>query len=67
MSLSQAISTTATKAQIKKGAISKIYSREVNLNYLLVTVALYLTATANVSFFKPVSYTHLTLPTICSV
>ncbi len=54
MSLSQAISTTATKAQIKKGAISKIYSREVNLNYLLVTVALYLTATANVSFFKQV-------------
>ena len=32
----------------------RFYNREVNLNYLIVVVVLYLVATANIGFFKQV-------------
>lgn len=33
---------------------SKFYNREINLNYLIVVIALYLVATANIGFFEQV-------------
>ena len=50
----QALSTNATKADAKKSIISRYFNREIHLNYLIVIVALYLVATANMSFFEQV-------------
>ena len=44
-------SVTTNTATSKK---SKFYNREVNLAYLIIVVALYLVATANIGFFKQV-------------
>lgn len=54
MSISQVLSTDDPKANTKKGYISRIFSREINLNYLFIIVALYLVATANFGFFAQV-------------
>jgi len=54
MSIPQALSINVTKADSKNGYISKFYHREINLNYLIIVVALYLVATANIGFFKQV-------------
>ncbi|WP_350656341.1 phosphoethanolamine--lipid A transferase [Psychrobacter sp. S1-30-MNA-CIBAN-0213] len=54
MSISQALSTDDTKANTKKGHISKIFNYEINLNYLIIIVTLYLVATANIGFFAQV-------------
>jgi lipid A ethanolaminephosphotransferase len=54
MSIPQALSINITKADSKNGYISKFYPREINLNYLIIVVALYLVATANIGFFKQV-------------
>ena len=50
----QALSTNATKADAKKSIISRYFNREIHLNYLIIIVALYLVATANMSFFEQV-------------
>jgi len=44
--------TAKVKAPTNKGDINKFYNRPVNLNHLIIVVALYLVATANISFFK---------------
>lgn len=48
----QALSTNTTKADAKKSIISRYFNREIHLNYLIIIVALYLVATANMSFFS---------------
>ena len=48
----QALSTNTTKADTKKSIISRYFNREIHLNYLIIIVALYLVATANMSFFS---------------
>ena len=50
----QALSTNTTKADAKKSIISRYFNREIHLNYLIIIVALYLVATANMSFFQQV-------------
>ncbi|WP_296245361.1 MULTISPECIES: phosphoethanolamine transferase [unclassified Psychrobacter] len=56
MLTSQALSADITKAKAKTKQIylSNIAHREINLHYLMIIVALYLIATANVSFFAQV-------------
>ncbi len=54
MSTSQVLSTDTTNANTKNSHLSKIYNREINLNYLILIVALYLVATANFGFFEQV-------------
>ncbi len=54
MSISQAAKIDTPKANKKNSYLSKIYDREVNLSYLIIIVALYLVATANIGFFEQV-------------
>lgn len=54
MFTSQALSADITKAKIKQSYLSNIAHHEINLHYLMIIVALYLVATANVSFFAQV-------------
>jgi lipid A ethanolaminephosphotransferase len=51
---SQALSSDSTQANTKKGYISTIFNHDINLNYLIIIVALYLVVTANITFFKQV-------------
>lgn len=53
MPISQ-VSTTDTTTNTQNGYLSKFYHREINLNYLIIIVALYLVITANVGFFTQV-------------
>ena len=52
MSLPQTLITHKIKANIKQRYKSKFYNSEINLNFLIIIVALYLVVTANTSFFK---------------
>ena len=54
MSISQAAKIYAPKANKKNSYLSKLYDHEVNLSYLIIIVALYLVATANIGFFEQV-------------
>lgn len=54
MSTSQALSTEIIKASTKSRYLSKIFGREINLNYLIIIITLYLVATANFGFFSQV-------------
>ena len=54
MSISQAAKIDAPKANKKSHSLSKLYDREINLNHLIIVVALYLVATANIGFFEQV-------------
>ena len=54
MLTSQALNTGNTKADTKKGYLSSIFNREINLSFLIIIVALYLVATANFGFFSQV-------------
>ncbi|GAA0799178.1 phosphoethanolamine transferase [Psychrobacter piscatorii] len=54
MSISQAAKIATPKANKKNSYLSKLYDHEVNLNYLIIIVALYLVATANIGFFEQV-------------
>ena len=54
MFTSQALSADITKAKIKQSYLSNIAHHVINLHYLMIVVALYLVATANVSFFAQV-------------
>ena len=54
MSTSQALSSKITKASTRSRYLSKIFNSEINLNYLIIIVALYLVATANFGFFSQV-------------
>ncbi|WP_201598724.1 phosphoethanolamine transferase [Psychrobacter vallis] len=54
MSISQVLITDTIKANANKTYISKLYNREINLNYLIIIVALYLVSTANIGFFEQV-------------
>ncbi|MGP9690158.1 phosphoethanolamine transferase [Psychrobacter sp. AOP22-C1-C5] len=54
MSTSQALSTEITKAPTKKSYLNSIFNHEINLNYLIIIIALYLVATANFGFFAQV-------------
>ncbi|HCT74710.1 MULTISPECIES: phosphoethanolamine transferase [Psychrobacter] len=54
MSISQAAKIDTPKANKKNSYLSKLYDREVNLSYLIIIVALYLVATANIGFFEQV-------------
>ena len=54
MSTSQALSTEITKAPTKKSYLNSIFNHEINLNYLIIIVALYLVTTANFGFFAQV-------------
>jgi len=59
MSIPQVIKTNALKikapnAYTKTSYLSKLYNREINLSYLIIIVALYLVATANIGFFEQV-------------
>ncbi|GAF59492.1 LOW QUALITY PROTEIN: probable integral membrane protein [Psychrobacter sp. JCM 18902] len=54
MSISQAAKIDAPKANKKSRSLSKLYNREINLNHLIIVVALYLVATANIGFFEQV-------------
>ncbi len=54
MSISQAAKIDAPKANKKNSYLSKLYDHEVNLSYLIIIVALYLVATANIGFFEQV-------------
>ena len=54
MSISQAAKIGTPKANKKNSYLSKLYDREVNLSYLIIIVALYLVATANIGFFEQV-------------
>ena len=54
MSISQAAKIDTPKANRKNSYLSKFYDREVNLSYLIIIVALYLVATANIGFFEQV-------------
>ena len=53
MSISQATKTHTPKIHKKCGYL-KLYDREVNLNYLIIIVAIYLVASANIAFFEQV-------------
>lgn len=53
MSISQATQPHAPKIHRKSGYL-KLYDREVNLNYLIIIVAIYLVASANIAFFEQV-------------
>lgn len=53
MSISQATKTHAPKIHKKSGYL-KLYDREMNLNYLIIIVAIYLVASANIAFFEQV-------------
>ena len=46
------------KSNQRKGDTIKRYNREINLNYILIAVTLYLVATANISFFEQVLYVY---------
>ncbi|KAA0914086.1 phosphoethanolamine transferase [Psychrobacter sp. ANT_WB68] len=52
--VAEANDASLAKANTAINAKSKFYNRELNLNYLLIVVALYLVATANIGFFKQV-------------
>ncbi|MGP5202891.1 phosphoethanolamine transferase [Psychrobacter aquimaris] len=54
MSISQAAKIDTPKGNKKNSYLSKLYDREVNLSYLIIIVALYLVATANIGFFEQV-------------
>ena len=54
MSISQAAKIDAPKTNKKNSYLSKLYDHEVNLSYLIIIVALYLVATANIGFFEQV-------------
>ena len=54
MSISQTAKIDAPKTSKKNSYLSKLYDHEVNLSYLIIIVALYLVATANVGFFEQV-------------
>ena len=54
MSTSQALSTEITKAPTKKSYLNSIFNHEINLNYLIIIIALYLVTTANFGFFAQV-------------
>ena len=57
MSIPQLMSTNDTKTYNKNSdihTISKVSNREINLHYLIIIVALYLVATANIGFFEQV-------------
>ena len=54
MSTSQALSTEITKAPTQKSYLNSIFNHEINLNYLIIIVALYLVTTANFGFFAQV-------------
>lgn len=54
MSISQAAKIDTPKANRKNSYLSKFYDREINLSYLIIIVALYLVATANIGFFEQV-------------
>lgn len=54
MSISQAAKIDTPKTNKKNSYLSKLYDREVNLSYLIIIVALYLVATANIGFFEQV-------------
>jgi len=54
MSTPQALSTEITKAPTKKSYLNSIFNHEINLNYLIIIVALYLVTTANFGFFAQV-------------
>lgn len=53
MSISQATKTHTPKIHKKSGYL-KLYDREMNLNYLIIIVAIYLVASANIAFFEQV-------------
>ena len=53
MSISQATQPHAPKVHRKSGYL-KLYDREMNLNYLIIIVAIYLVASANIAFFEQV-------------
>ena len=53
MSISQATQPHTPKIHRKSGYL-KLYDREVNLNYLIIIVAIYLVASANIAFFEQV-------------
>ena len=50
---SQALSTDNTQAN-KQGYLGKVFARKIGLDYLIVIVALYVVATANLGFFAQV-------------
>ena len=52
--VAEANDASLAKANTAINAKRKFYNREINLNYLLIVVALYLVATANIGFFKQV-------------
>ena len=54
MSISQAAKINTPNANQKSRSLSKLYDREINLNHLIIVVALYLVATANIGFFEQV-------------
>ena len=54
MSISQTAKIDAPKTNKKNSYLSKLYDHEVNLNYLIIIVALYLVVTANIGFFEQV-------------
>ncbi|MGP4846710.1 phosphoethanolamine transferase domain-containing protein, partial [Marinobacter sp. 1Y8] len=59
MSIPQVIKTNVLKintpnANAKTSYLNRLYDREVNLSYLIIIVALYLVATANIGFFEQV-------------
>ncbi|SJN33656.1 phosphoethanolamine transferase [Psychrobacter sp. JB385] len=54
MSISQTAKIDTPKANKKNSYLSKFYHREINLSYLIIIVALYLVATANIGFFEQV-------------
>ena len=54
MSISQTAKIDTPKANRKNSYLSKLYNREINLSYLIIIVALYLVATANIGFFEQV-------------
>ncbi|WP_298809499.1 phosphoethanolamine transferase [uncultured Psychrobacter sp.] len=59
MSIPQVIKTNVLKinapnANAKTSYLSKLYDREISLSYLIIIVALYLVATANIGFFEKV-------------
>ena len=54
MSISQTVQAHTPKIREKIRFLSRLYNHEVNLSYLLIITALYLVATANVSFFEQV-------------
>ncbi len=54
MSISQTVQAHTPKTREKIRFLSRLYNREVNLSYLIIMVALYLVATANIGFFEQV-------------